>query len=204
VTGDDIAITVDFRIAETARAWTDEADRKRPWREQMRGAFVSRLAAARRVLELGSGPGQLAERILRECTIDSYVLLDFAPPMHELARARVGSPAATFVLADFKRAGWSAELGREAFDAIVTMQAVHELRHKRHAIALYREARTLLRPGGQLLVCDHLPLDDTPISAALYATIEEQHAFMRDAGFTDVVTEVVIDRLYLVRAHARS
>jgi predicted methyltransferase len=37
----------------------------------------------------------------------------------------------------------------------MTNQAVHELRHKRHARELHRQVARLLTPGGSYLVCDH-------------------------------------------------
>ena len=54
----------------------------------------------------------------------------------------------TFIDADFRVADWAA--GLPMVDAVVTMQAVHELRHKRHAAGLYKAVRMLLRPPGVL------------------------------------------------------
>lgn len=149
------------------------------------------------VLELGSGPGLLAERILHSCQIERYTLLDFSPPMLELSRARVGGhPAAAFVLADFKQPDWTARVAGP-FDAVVAMQAVHEIRHKRHVPGLYSDVRGLLRPGGLLLVCDHAPADDSARATALFATEAEQHAMMTGAGFSEVTTLLEHRGLYL-------
>src|SRR4051812_24575069 len=81
--------------------------RKRPWRAGIREAIAALLQASnpvpRRVLELGAGPGLLAEAILRVCTLDNYTLLDFSPPMLELSRARLAAHrSAAFVCSDFK------------------------------------------------------------------------------------------------------
>lgn len=197
-TDDEIPITVDFRIAETARAWTEVADLKRPHRAQIRDELAARISGLRAILELGSGPGQLAERLLREPGIERYTLLDWSEAMHDLARTRVTHPAAEFVVVDFKAPDWAR--GFTDYDAIVTMQAVHELRHKRHAEALYREARKALRPGGILLVCDHLPFD--PTKPGLYATVEEQRAAFEAAGYTAFLTELVIEGMYLCSGRA--
>jgi hypothetical protein len=53
-------------------------------------------ARVRSVLELGSGPGLLAARVLETCAgaIERYVLLDHSPPMLEMSRARVAGYAA--------------------------------------------------------------------------------------------------------------
>src|SRR5262245_35980559 len=88
------------------------------------------------------------------------------------------------VLVDFKDDGWAAGLGE--FDAIVTNQAVHELRHKKHAVALHRSARNLLRPRGVYLVCDHYVGTDGMSNASLYMTVDEQRTALQAAGFVCV------------------
>jgi SAM-dependent methyltransferase len=208
VSGDeeDVPSPIDLRDPIDAHRWVSEADSKRPWREMFRQAMADALAAAsppvRRVLELGAGPGLLAEVILRACPLERYTLLDFSPPMLELSRARVGAnPATTFLLADFKQPDWGRTVDGP-FDAVVTMQAVHEIRHKRHVPGLYRDVHALLRPGGLLLVCDHVPPDDSPRATALNATELEQHAAMSSAGFTEVKTLLLHRGLYLCGARS--
>lgn len=198
---DDVPSPIDLRDEADAHTWVREADLKRPWRTQLRDAFAAQLAAmippAHRVLELGSGPGLLAERILRSCAVERYTLFDFSPPMLAISRERLGAnPASRFVLGDFKQPDWMRELDAP-FDAVVTMQAVHEIRHKRHVPGVYRQIHGILRPGGRLLVCDHNPLDTSARAAALHATEAEQHAALASAGFVGVTTHLVIDLLYL-------
>jgi hypothetical protein len=52
--------------------------------------------------------------------------------MHDLARERLGALAkkVEFVELDFRAADWPKGLG--LFDCVITMQAAHETRHKRH------------------------------------------------------------------------
>jgi SAM-dependent methyltransferase len=200
----DVPSPIDLRDPVVARQWAEEADAKRPWRERFRqeiaGILRTSTLPVRRVLELGSGPGLLAECVLRSGEIERYVLLDFSPPMLALSRTRLGAnPAASFVLADFKGPDWPSAVGGP-MDAVVTMQAVHELRHKRHAAALYRQVHELLRPGGVLLVCDHRPADSGARATALNATEEEQHAAMIGSGFRDVRTLLRHEGLYLCGA----
>jgi ubiquinone/menaquinone biosynthesis C-methylase UbiE len=199
---DDVPSGIDLQSAADAHAWASAAEAKNPWREAMRGAFAHELTTARRVLELGSGPGFLAERVLRECAIESYTLFDFSRPMLELSRERIGvHAAASFVLGDFKQPGWAAALA--PFDAVIAMQAIHEIRHKRHVPGLYREIFEVIVPGGQLLVCDHEPSARFATVAPqrnpqLFATLVEQLAALESAGFT--ATALVHDeRKYLVR-----
>ena len=85
-----------------------------------------------RILELGSGPCQLAREILTHCDVETYVALDFSPAMHEIAAEYLGELASrvTFVTRDFREPTWPDSLG--TFDAVVTLQAAHETRHKRN------------------------------------------------------------------------
>jgi hypothetical protein len=46
------------------------------------------------------------------------------------------------------------------------MQAVHELRHKRHARRLYEQVYEVLAAPGLFLVCDYTPFDGSPKSIA--------------------------------------
>lgn len=202
----DIPSPIDLRDARDASDWVSDADRKRPWRGQIRASIADLLRttspAPRRVLELGSGPGLLAEAILRTCSLDNYTLFDFSTPMLDMSRVRLANHAsATFVCGDFKQPDWSDRfVGR--FDAVVAMQAVHEIRHKRHVAGLYRQVRKLLRPSGLLVVCDHNPPDQRPHVTALHSTEAEQHAALSAAGFVDVGTHLMVKGLYVCTARS--
>jgi ubiquinone/menaquinone biosynthesis C-methylase UbiE len=100
------------------------------------------------ILDLGSGPGFLAEVLLEAMPTLELTLLDFSSAMHELARVRLGDKASQvrFLTLSFKSPDWPAGLG--TFDGVVTNQAVHELRHKRYAGALHSQVAGLLNPGG--------------------------------------------------------
>ena len=170
--------------------WAEAADQIRPWRSQIRDFIADQLTRMRpgaRVLELGSGPGFLAERVLERCPqLGSYMLLDFSEPMLALSRERLARfRAASFVSASFKSAEWI-ESAASPFDCVVSMQAVHELRHKRHAQRLYAQVHQVLVADGRVLICDHLPFDDTPKSIALYMTEAEQTSALAAAGFSKV------------------
>jgi SAM-dependent methyltransferase len=173
----DVPSPIDFRDPAHAREWASKAMVLRPWRTEIFARIAGELAVsgAMRVLELGSGPGWLAERVLAERPEIDYVALDFSPVMHELARDRIGERA-RFVVRDFLAADWADGLGR--FDAVVTMQAVHELRHKRRAVALHAQVRALT---ARYLVCDH-----ARAGSSLYMTTDEQVRALRDAGFATI------------------
>src|SRR3954468_11109833 len=121
---DDMPIRGDFRDLATARAWIEDTRIKRPYRPRFFAAFCAALAARPklRILELGSGPGQLARQILVHCDVHTYVALDFSPAMHEIAAKHLGEFAGhvTFVTRDLREPSWPGDLG--TFDAIVTLQ----------------------------------------------------------------------------------
>ena len=182
---DDIPAGVDFHDPAHAQQWTDETPRKRPYRIHFFADICAALAGPpRRVLELGSGPGHLAREILSRCAITEYIALDFSPVMHGLARAHLGPLAdqVTFVTRDFRTPDWTA--GLTDFDAVVTMQAVHETRHKRRALPLLTQARTVLCSGGRLLYCDHYFTEGKKVGLTLDR--DEQPAVLCAAGYGEI------------------
>lgn len=197
----DVPYSEDLQDPEGARAWVDSADLKRPERAHMRTLIVARLQALARtgrVLELGSGPGLLAEHALRECAeLAGYTLFDFSEPMLQMSRDRVDRfPTAAFVLGDFRQEDWTSRTGGP-YDAIVSMQAVHEVRHKRHVPRLYRQIHGVLATPGLFLIADRLPLDDSPRSTSLFMTENEQLDALTGAGFTKVRVLMSSDALVL-------
>jgi SAM-dependent methyltransferase len=182
---EDVPTAVDFHDPAHARQWADETPRKRPWRT----SFFRELCAALRgtqlrILELGSGPGHLAREVLTRCDVAEYLALDFSSAMHDLAREHLGELAlrVAFVTRDFRTPDWTE--GLSGLDAIITMQAVHETRHKRRALPLLAQTRTILRPGGQLLYCDHYFEDGKKPGLLLDRT--EQPEVLRAAGYASV------------------
>jgi SAM-dependent methyltransferase len=155
----DVPNPIDFNNVQDVLAWVDDTQRKRPWRPEFFEAFASQIAqhfaGPADILELGSGPGMLAQQILGLCSVRRYVLLDFSLPMHSLARGRLTpfDSIAEYVTRDFRAENWERGLG--LFDACVTMQAVHEMRHKRNVPRLLERIMATIRPGGHLWVADH-------------------------------------------------
>src|SRR5262245_58341390 len=145
---EDVPSPVDLRLMSDAVAWEASALARRPCRPQFFAAISAAVAASAtpsaRILELGSGPGFLALRLLEDHPDISYVALDFSPAMHELAAKRLVDfgDRVSFIEQSFREVDWSSGLGR--FDCVVTLQAVHELRHKRHALALHRAVKQVL------------------------------------------------------------
>lgn len=176
----DVPSPINLQDKNDARAWAEKAMVLRPYRtrffEIITGKIVATDMSSPRVLELGSGPGFLIEHVLKSGKKMSYEALDFSEAMHNLARERLGSMAdgIKFHLADFKKNNWQAGMGK--FDFVLTMQAVHELRHKEYAPALFTAVRELLTGGGVFLYCDHHCGAGGIDNAGLYMTPQEQEA----------------------------
>jgi SAM-dependent methyltransferase len=190
----DVPYGNDWDSALEAAAYAAESDRVRPWRVEVRdhiARLVSTLPPGARILELGSGPGLLARRVLETCpNVAAYTLVDFSEPMLAVSRERLADfPAAAFVRASFKTDDWP-RLAVGPFDGILSMQAVHELRHKQHARRLYEQVHDALTVPGRFVICDHTPFDESPKSTTLYMTEAEQQATLTAAGFADVRVEL--------------
>jgi cyclopropane fatty-acyl-phospholipid synthase-like methyltransferase len=200
----DVPSPIDLKSMADAEAWAGSAMVQRPYREEFFRAFVEQLrllcSMPSNVLELGSGPGFLAQRILEAFPLVEYTALDFSPAMHVLAQVRL-QPLGTrvrWIEADYKVSGWSERLPR--YHAVVTMQAVHELRHKRHASRLYQAVRELLTLGGVFLMCDHFCGEGGMQNGALYMTPEEHEKAFFEGGFASSVKVRREGTLLLYRA----
>uniref|UniRef100_UPI00402B28D9 class I SAM-dependent methyltransferase n=1 Tax=Methylomonas sp. PHL2-19 TaxID=3438878 RepID=UPI00402B28D9 len=202
---EDVPSPIDLRLEEDARQWSELAMVRRPWRTEFFSAMASAIQAASqgqpcRVLELGSGPGFLAEHLLQSLPFVTLVALDFSPPMHQLALQRLGPLAARvqFVERSFREPDWSEGLGK--FDHVVTNQAVHELRHKHHAPPLHAQVRACLVAGGSYLVSDHYFGEGGMSNHQLYMSAAEQRAALSGAGFAVVEQLLLKGGMVLHRA----
>lgn len=200
----DVPSPIDLRLISDAQEWERTALSKRPCRSEFFARFaseISRLSSVQRVLELGSGPGFLAEHLLRAASnVKELVLLDFSLAMHQLAKDRLGPLAerVMFVERSFREPNWVEGLGK--FDCVVTHQAVHELRHKRYAVELHAQVHKILLPGGFYLVCDHFFGEGGMKNNQLYMSIEEQRVALQTAGFSQVTSLMQNGGLVLHRA----
>ena len=149
----------DYFDESYVREWAGVANSRRPFRAEFFDAFAAEVASLPdpKVLDLGSGPGFLAENILGRCTVASYHLFDFSPHMLDLSRARLESfdDRVFFHQGSFLDAGWWQSLPGP-FDVVVSLQAVHEVRNADRIPQLYSELRLLLREGGMMLIADQV------------------------------------------------
>lgn len=109
---------------------------------------VARMVAAgspRRVLDLATGSGDLAQAVSRACGAETEVIgADFCAPMLAQARHRGLS---RLVVAD----GMCLPFGDEAFDALTIGYGLRNMESWQGALG---EMRRVLRPGGRLVILD--------------------------------------------------
>lgn len=176
---------------DLARTWIDRWDAQQqgylPDREERFTALIDAVeAAAGRpdplVLDVGSGPGSLALRLLNRIPAATVIALDADPLTLALGRAAWRDQRGLrFADVDLRAPGWSAGLALDRQpDAAVSTTALHWLTGESLA-ALYAELAATLRPGGVVLNGDHLQFDDTePALAHLGRALterEEQRRF---------------------------
>ncbi|HEX6439047.1 MAG TPA: class I SAM-dependent methyltransferase [Candidatus Binatia bacterium] len=179
----------DFFDPAYVKHWTESISRYRPERTRLFEVFAAEAARIKKgtlsVFELGCGPGFLAEALLKSCQIARYTLVDFSPEMLELSRSRLKKfqDRTVFIQADFKKADWTAGICA-GFDLIVSLQAVHELRHASRIPKLYAQLHSLLLPGGTILICDHVNSSSPSAHrAAHFMTVEEHLSTFQKVGF---------------------
>lgn len=203
---EEVQSPIDLKQLNDARTWADEVMEKRPYRTDFFKAFESQLINhnATSVLELGSGPGFLAAHIVNAIPKIEYTAYDFSDAMHLLAKERLGLNAGKvkFVTGSFKEQNWEVGLGK--YNAIVTMQAAHEVRHKNNVLDLFNSAKNLLSEGGIFLYCDHFYGEAGMQSNNLYMSTLEQEQCLVQAGFFEVDKLLSIGTLNLWFASSKN
>jgi len=191
----DVPSPINLRDMNDARAWLVDSVTRRPCRPLFFATFAQALnehfATPFSIVELGSGPGRLAAVLLASCKVTSYVAIDFSDAMHVLAKEHLGDSAnrVQFATADF-RSDWHKAYSH--VDAVVTMQAAHEVRHKGRQPSFFTKVRNTLSPSGIFLFCDHYWEPGSDEHRDLYLEKTEQPRVLAVAGFSLVT--LLLDR----------
>jgi tRNA (cmo5U34)-methyltransferase len=154
---------------------------------------------AARVLELGTGTGETARRVLELHPRATFVGVDASSEMLERAREVLSAERAELRVGRLED-----PLPEGPFDVVVSALAVHHLDGPGKA-DLFTRAREVLAPGGRLVVGDVVVPEDpadavTPIDGDYDkpSTVEEQLEWMREAGFSASVVWSHCDLAVLV------
>ncbi len=165
-----------------------------PGYEELQGAVVAATSdlPATRVLELGTGTGETALRVRGRHPDAGWVGIDSSEAM--LARARERLPDA-----DLRLQRLEDELPAGPFDLVISALAVHHLDGAGKRDLFSRVAR-VLRPEGRFVLGDVVvPADgqEGPIfidwEMDLPDSVEDQVAWLREAGFEAEATSVRVD-----------
>jgi tRNA threonylcarbamoyl adenosine modification protein (Sua5/YciO/YrdC/YwlC family) len=143
---------------------------------------------ARRILELGTGTGETARRLLARHPDAQLVGIDVSEPM--LAVARDALPADRVSL---QPARLQDELPAGQFDLVASALCIHHLDGEEKA-DLFARVRRTLAPGGRFAFADViLPEDPSGANTSLTpgydkpSSLPDQLRWLRDAGFEPTV-----------------
>jgi SAM-dependent methyltransferase len=171
-----------------------------PHRAEGTAALAEMLPPApQRVLDLGTGDGYLMGVVRAARPGVSGVACDFSDEMLDRARARFGAAAEIEVVRHDLDEPLPDAWGE--FDLVVSSFAIHHLVHER-VRRLYGEVFTRLAPGGRFYNLEHVAspteaLHDEFLAAIgktretddpsnKLSSVEDQLAWLRDAGFVHV------------------
>ena len=146
--GADVAFDIAQAYDRWSRRYDDDHNATRDLDARVVRQSPLRVAGAR-VLELGCGTGKNSQWLATQAR--ELVALDFSPGMLDVARRRVRAAHVRFVEHDITRP-WPVEA--ESMDVVVGNLV---LEHVRDLRPVYTEAARVLRPGGQLFVCELHP-----------------------------------------------
>src|SRR5262245_32552247 len=140
-------------------------------------------AGAARLLELGTGTGETALRVLRRCPGASLVGIDASADMLAVARSRLEG-------ADLRVARLEDELPSGPFDLVFSVLAIHHLDGPGKAELFRRVAAVSDRfVIGDVVVPDDPADAITPLSPGfdMPSRVDDQLGWLRDAGFAPTV-----------------
>lgn len=170
----------DWNDEKYVRKWTERQDRSEDERREqfqlMADLIPFEKDAPITFLDLGAGHGALTLFLLKQFPNAKAVCQDGSEKMARLGRKRIAKlkDRVTYVLSDFSKLGWSNEF-KSQFDAVVSSIAIHNVRVPESIGNIYKEAFSLVKPGGCFLNLD-----------LIFSSVEKQTKWLRDAGFKDV------------------
>lgn len=112
--------------------------------------LTQKFPRAGRFLDLGCGNGELAHVLAEEGFSGEYVGMDVSRPLLETSTAQSTTGLAVrFVTGDLASPDWSAGLTQGNSDVITAFAVLHHLPSRELRLAVLRQIRSLLAPGGK-------------------------------------------------------
>ena len=188
--------------------WVNKDSRRTAEREAQFNAALSWLSVfvggQSRVMDLGCGPGTLAEKLLATFPAMHVICSDGSDEMLKLARQRLASygERVSYAQADFSADNWPANLPRQ-LDAVVSARAIHNLRKLKLIGPVYGHVHELLRPGGVFMNIERVNFATPALRRHFRAlqiktrghaakmdgaapSLAQQFSLLKRAGFRDV------------------
>jgi cyclopropane fatty-acyl-phospholipid synthase-like methyltransferase len=142
------------------------------------------------VLELACGPGALAEAIVKNAPVTWYEGIDISQASLDYARRRVNARSShgaytKWLQADLNEDEWWYDVSAP-FDAVVSMQALHDLGSRKEVEGITTIVWGMLDRGGRFIYADLLRQpDDAPDAHPGRLTVEEHVAMLQKAGLVE-------------------
>jgi ubiquinone/menaquinone biosynthesis C-methylase UbiE len=113
------------------------------------------------VVELGIGPGYLADHLLSAMPDIKFYAIDFSGPMLDIARQRLRphSVRVTYIQADLVKDNWWKYIPMP-INVIVSTWALHDLGSQENIERVYRRCAQILHGSGMLLNGDFIKPDN--------------------------------------------
>lgn len=178
------------------RTLVERRDEQRERESHKEGSPGSDHLATIRLLELGVGAGGFAQTVLsalfdgsasgRTSAVE-YTGIEIEPVLVQHGReslSAAGHQEVSLIRADLQGVAWTRGLG--PFDAIFTLQTLHDLGGVDALEAVYRQAHGLLAPGGILVNADFVvPFEKDDPDRPRRLPVETHENLLSNLGYVD-------------------
>lgn len=140
------------------------------------------------ILELGVGPGFLAEFLLKEINNADYLGLDFSESMLKIAASQTKSykDNISFIQADLINENWSAKIKAKP-DVVVSTWTLHDLFNGETIFKVYKSVFEILPKGGVLLNGDFIKPEESDFEYEGGRIRPSEHLkLLKSSGFSKV------------------
>ncbi len=181
----------EFHDEEFANEWAEKF-RPTPARMRLFKTILKEISILDKervsILELGIGPGFLADFLLKKIGHAKYLGLDFSESMLKLAARRTTSykDRIGLVQADLINEDWTAKI-KEIPDVVVSTWTLHDLFSGETILKVYKSVFDTLPQGGVLLNGDFIKPEESDFEYEGGRIRPSEHLkLLRSAGFRDV------------------